>query len=143
MSVATILGFFGAFGLFAWAILLQTSNLTLFISFTSFLLVFGGTLAATFISYEPRYVLLSLKLIWKIIFTPKMGRDMLKSEVGRVIKWAYIVQKNGIPALEAESKKAVRGDRFLRFGIEMVLSGYTGAEVREILENTIEPPFPK
>ncbi len=141
MSVATILGFFGAFGLFAWAILLQTSNLTLFISFTSFLLVFGGTLAATFISYEPRYVLLSLKLIWKIIFTPKMGRDMLKSEVGRVIKWAYIVQKNGIPALEAESKKAVRGDRFLRFGIEMVLSGYTGAEVREILENTIETTF--
>ncbi len=141
MSIATILGFFGAFGLFLGAILLQTSNLTLFVSFTSFLLVFGGTLAATFISYEPRYVMLSLKLIWKIIFTPKMGRDMLKSEVGRVIKWAYIVQKSGIPALEAESKKAVRGDRFLRFGIEMVLSGYNGAEVREILENTIETTF--
>ncbi len=141
MSIATILGFITAFGLFLWAILLQTSNLTLFLSFTSFLLVFGGTLASTFISYEPRYVMLSLKLIWKVIFTPKMGRDLLKAEVGRVIKWAYIVQKNGIPALEAESKKAVRGDRFLKFGIDMVLSGYNGPEVREILENTIETTF--
>jgi len=141
MSFATILGFIGAFGLFIWAILLQTSNFTIFVSFSSFLLVFGGTLAATFISYEPRYVILSLKLIWKIIFTPKMGRDLLKSEVGRVIKWSYIVQKNGIPALESESKKAIRGDRFLKFGIEMVVSGYTGAEVREILTNTIETTF--
>jgi len=141
MSIATILGFFGAFGLFIGAILLETNNFTLFLSVSSFLLVFGGTLAATFISYEPRYVILSLKLIWKIVFTQKMGRDMLKSEVGRVIKWAYIVQKNGIPALEAESKKAVRGDRFLKFGIEMVLSGYTGSEVREILTNTIETTF--
>ena len=141
MSAATVFGVLGAFGLFIWAILLQTSNFTIFISFSSFLLVFGGTLSATFISYEPRYVVLSLKLIWKVMFSPKMGRDLLKSEVGRVIKWAYIVQKNGIPALETESKKAVRGDRFLKFGIDMVVSGYTGDEVRDILNNTIETTF--
>lgn len=66
---------------------------------------------------------------------------MLKTEVGRVIRWAYTVQKNGVPALEQEAKKSVRGDKFLKFGVEMVISGYTGDEVREIMNNTIETTF--
>jgi len=104
-------------------------------------MVAGGTMASTFISYEPRYVLLSLKLVWRIVFSPKVGRNVLKSEVGRIIKWAYTVQKNGVPALEAEAMKATRGDKFMRFGIEMVVSGYTGEEVREIMTNTIETTY--
>ncbi|MDH5773228.1 MAG: MotA/TolQ/ExbB proton channel family protein, partial [Rhodospirillaceae bacterium] len=36
---------------------------------------------------------------------------------------------------------AVKGDRFLRFGVEMVVSGYSGADVREILTNQIESTF--
>lgn len=113
----------------------------IFVSGASFIMVAGGTLASTFISYEPRYVMLSLKLVWRIVFSPKVGRNVLKSEVGRIIRWAYTVQKKGIPALEQESKKAIRGDKFLRFGVDMVVSGYTGEEVREIMTNTIETTF--
>ena len=51
------------------------------------------------------------------------------------------MQKSGIPALESESKKAVRGDKFMKFGIEMVISGYTGEEVRDIMTTTIETSF--
>jgi len=130
-----------AFGLFFGSIFFSTDNPTIFLSLASFVLVVGGTLASTFISYEPRYVLLSLKLIYRIVFSPKVGRNVLKSEVGRVIRWAYTVQKNGIPALEQEAKKTVRGDKFLRFGVDMVVSGYTGEEVREIMTNTIETTF--
>ncbi len=104
-------------------------------------MVVGGSLAAAFISYEPRYVLMALKLIGRMVFSTKVGRNILKSEVGRVIRWAYTVQKSGIPALESESKKAVKGDKFLQFGVEMVVSGYTGDEVREILTNTIETTY--
>jgi chemotaxis protein MotA len=104
-------------------------------------MVAGGTLAATFISYEPRYVILSLKLILRIVMSPRIGRNVLKNEVGRVIRWAYTVQKNGIPALEAEAKKSTSDDKFLKFGIDMVISGYTGAEVREIMNTTIETTF--
>lgn len=129
------------FGLFFGSIFFSTDNPTIFLSLASFVLVVGGTLASTFVSYEPRYVLLSLTLIYRIVFSPKVGRNVLKSEVGRVIRWAYTVQKNGIPALEQEAKKTVRGDKFLRFGVEMVVSGYTGEEVREIMTNTIETTF--
>jgi chemotaxis protein MotA len=141
MSLATVFGVFGALGLFIGAILLSTDNFFIFLSGSSFIMVVGGTLASTFISYEPRYVLLSLKLIWRIVFSPKVGRNVLKTEVGRVIRWAYTVQKNGVPALEQEAKKSVRGDKFLKFGVEMVISGYTGDEVREIMNNTIETTF--
>ncbi len=71
MSFTTIIGILGAFGLFIGSILISTDNFAVFLSFSSFLMVVGGTLAATFISYEPRYVILSLKLIWRIVFSPK------------------------------------------------------------------------
>lgn len=141
MSMGTVFGVFVALGLFFGSIVANTDNYLLFLSASSLFMVVGGTLASMFISYEPRYVFLSLKLIWRIIFSPKVGRNLLKSEVGRIIKWAYTVQKNGVPALEAEAMRATRGDKFLRFGIEMVVSGYTGEEVREIMTNTIETTY--
>jgi chemotaxis protein MotA len=141
MSLTTIGSLVFAFGLFIGAIVMETSHYIIFVSASSFVMVFGGTLAATFMSYEPRYVILALKLIYKMMGTPSIGRNVLKSEVGRIIKWAYTVQKSGLPALEAESKKAGKSDKFMQFGIEMVISGYTGEEVREILSNTIETTF--
>ena len=141
MSFTTLVGLLAAFGLFIGSVMMSTDNFLIFLSLSSLLMVVGGTLSATFISYEPRYVMLSLKLIWRILFSPKVGRNVLKSEVGRIIRWAYTVQKSGPPALEAEAKKAVRGDKFLKFGGDMVISGYTGEEVREILTNAIESTF--
>ncbi len=141
MSIATIVGFIGAMGLFLGAIVTATDDYAIFISASSFIMVFGGTLAATFISYEPRYVILAFKVMIKIFGSPAIGRGVLKAEVGRIIKWAYLVQKSGVPALETEAKKAVKGDKFLKFGVDLVISGYTGVEVRECLENTIETSF--
>jgi len=139
--MTTVLGLVIALSLFIGSIITQTDNWGIFLSASSVVIVLGGTLTAAFVSYEPRYVILSLKLIGKIVFAAKIGRGVLKAEVGRVIRWAYTVQKSGIPALEAEAKKSVKGDKFLRFGIEMVISGYTGAEVRNILGTTIDTTF--
>lgn len=141
MSFATILGIIGGIGLFVGAIVMSTDNFMMFLDLPSFIMVIGGTFAATFVSYEPRYVMLSVKLIGRLVFAPKVGRNILTAEIGRIIKWGYSVQRNGIPALEADSKKAARGDRFLKFGLDMVISGYSGAEVREILTTTIETTF--
>ncbi|MBL4693504.1 MAG: MotA/TolQ/ExbB proton channel family protein [Magnetovibrio sp.] len=141
LSISTLISLFGAFGLFIGAIFISTDDPTIFLDLASFIMVVFGTLAAGFISFEPRYVLLSLKLVGRIMFTPKVGRDILKAEVGRMIKWSYIVQKGGPPALEKEAAKAARGDKFLRFGVDLVISGYTGPEVRDILTNLIETSF--
>ena len=141
MSLGTILGFIGGIGLFVGAIVISTDNFIVFLDLASFVMVVGGTLAAAFISYEVRYVLLSLRMIGKIIVSPTVGRNLLKSEVGRIIRWSYTVQKSGLPALEAETAKLKGSDRFLAFGVDMVVSGYTGDEVRDILSTTIETTF--
>ncbi len=141
VSFSTIVALMIAFSMFVGSILWETDNPIIFFSITSFVMVVGGTMVATFVAYEPRYVILSLKLIGRILFTPKVGRDILKAEVGRMIRWAYVVQKGGPPALEVEAAKAVKGDKFMHFGIEMVVSGYTGDEVRDIMTNLIETTF--
>lgn len=52
------------------------------------------------------------------------------------------MQKAGTLAVDAESKKTPGWDSgFLRFGIELILTGYGGEEVRRILANTIETTF--
>lgn len=140
MSVATLLGVFFGFGLFLWSVVISTDNYLIFVDTPSFVMVIGGTFASTFISYEPRYVLNALKVMRSIFFAPRIGRGVLTNEVGRVIRWGYIVQKSGLQGLEADAAK-VRQDKFLGFAIDLVISGYTGAEVREILANTVETTY--
>jgi chemotaxis protein MotA len=113
-----------------------------FISGASVILVLGGTLAATFISYEFRYVVDALKAIASTFSIHRVGRAGLNIEVGRVIRWAYLVQKEGILSLETEAKKTPGWDGgFLRFGVELITTGYNGEEVKRILANTIESTF--
>ncbi len=141
MSFATILGVLIGFGLFVGSVVMSTDNFLIFLNAPSFIMVIGGTFAATFIAYEPRYVLLSLKGLQSIIFAQKVHRNILTQEVGRVIRWGYIIQKSGLPGLESDAGKLRKQDRFLGFGIDLVISGYTGPEVREIMATTVESTF--
>jgi chemotaxis protein MotA len=141
MSVSTILGLVFSMGLFVWSIMVSTNNYMAFIHFEGLLMVIGGTLGASFIAYEARYVIIALKMIQSIFFVPKITRLALTNEIGRVIRWGYLVQKNGMQGLEGDVGKIKGQDKFLAFGVDLVISGYTGQEVRETLDNTIESTF--
>ncbi len=142
MSFNTFVAALVGFGLFVAAIALSTDNFMVFISGAGFILVVGGTLAATFISYEFRYVLSALGAIAGTFAIDRMGRTRLNAEVGRVIRWAYLVQREGIVSLDAEVKKTPGWDGgFLRFGVELITTGYDGEEVKTILANVIESTF--
>jgi chemotaxis protein MotA len=141
MSLPTILGFVVGIAFFLFSIVLSTDNYATFFHLTGIMMVIGGTLAATFVAFEPRYVLQAMRSAGSIFFQHKVGRAILTGEVGRMIRWGYMVQKSGLPALEADSKKLKEQDKFLGFGIDLVISGYTGPEVREILTNTIETTY--
>ena len=141
MSLPTILGFVVGIAFFFLSIALSTDNYAIFFHATGIMMVIGGTLAATFVAFEPRYVLQAVRSAGSIFFQHKVGRAILTGEVGRMIRWGYMVQKSGLPALEADAKKLKEQDKFLGFGIDLVISGYTGPEVREILTNTIETTY--
>jgi len=141
MSLPTIFGFVLAIGLFFAAIIESTSNYLVFLHLTGFVMVVGGTLAASFTAFEARYVIQSLGLIRAIFASPRIARGMLTNEVARVIRWGYMVQKTGLQALESDTKSLKKHDQFLAFGVNLVVSGYSGAEVRQLLENQVETAF--
>lgn len=141
MSLTTIVGFLAGFILFIGSIVIATDNYRAFLDLPSFIMVFGGVFASTFISYEPRYVYIAFRLLVSIFFAPKIARGVLQGEVGRCIRWGYLMQKGGLPALEADASKVKKQDAYLGFGVDLVVSGYTGAEVRAILTNAIETSF--
>ncbi len=142
MSFNTLVAALIGFGLFFAAIALSTDNFMVFVSGASFILVVGGTLASTFISYEFRYVTKALGAIASTFALDRMGRTRLNAEVGRVIRWAYLVKSEGIVSLDAEVKKTPGWDGgFLQFGVEMITTGYSGEEVKTILANVIESTY--
>ena len=140
MSINTFLAFILCISLFIGSIIISTDNYWIFVSASSFVMVIGGTLAATFLGQEARYVLLALRGIMSTFSVQRIGRSILNQEVGRVIRWGYLSQQQGIKALDQEMQK-VQADPFLSFGLELVLSGYKAPEVRDNLLSVANSTF--
>ena len=149
MSIGTLIGALVGIGLIFFAIFEESHHvgrpfgqaILMYAHLGGFLIVVGGTMASAFICYEARYVIIALKSAFRIYAAAPINRNLIKSEIGRIIRWAYTVQKSGLPALEAETKKLKNTDKFLAFGLDMVVAGYSGEEVRHILSTTIETTF--
>ena len=134
MSISTILGVLFGLGLVVGSIAISTDNLASFISIPSMLIVVGGTLAASFIGFQARYVIQALKDIGALVKKETVNRNILTQETGKIIRWGFLVKKNGILALEREAKSAKDQDYYLNYGIDLVITGYTAAEVRDMMQ---------
>ena len=141
MSISTLLGFLFGVGLFVGAIALSTDNFIAFVSLPSIVLVGGGTLASAFIGYQARYVILALRELPQLLVKPKIDRRVLTLETGKIIRWGYLVKKHGILELEREIKAAKNRDQFLNFGVNLVITGYRGDEVRPMLMTAAESKY--
>jgi chemotaxis protein MotA len=141
MSFATLIGVIFGFGLLVGSIIISTDNYMAFLDLPSTLMVVGGTIAASYMSYQPRYVKLGLLGVWHMIKKPKSSREGLNTEIMRLIKWAYIVQSKGVIALENEARSTPLSDGFVRFATDMVATGYKPDDLRKILETAVETTF--
>lgn len=139
MSVGAIASFIMGFALIVGSILAATDRPESFIDFPSVLVVLGGTFAALFISFEPKTAFSALRTMLEAFKRHPDSEKSLKDEVGRIVRWAYIVQKSGLQGLENEiSDKLREEDPFLAAGADLVVTGYTGAEIKQILEHMLE-----
>ena len=103
------------------------------------IIVIGGTFVALFLSYETGLALKAIRLMGKAFGRHKDSEASLKDEVGRIVRWAYIIQKNGLQGLENEVTDDLRNENaFLAYGADLVVTGYTGAEIKQILEHMLE-----
>ncbi|HPN39462.1 MAG TPA: MotA/TolQ/ExbB proton channel family protein [Melioribacteraceae bacterium] len=141
IAIETLLGIILGFGLFFLSIAFSTDNFLMFFNLPSLLMVVGGTLAATMISFRGRYVMQALKEL-KGIFTPQnINPQTLYKEVENIINLARVLKTKGIVELENELQKSDIKDPFVKYGGELLVTGYKGDELRKMLNNFVETSF--
>lgn len=139
MSLNMIIAFVMGFAVVIGSIVSATDRPSMFIDIPSIIVVFGGTFVTLFISFELKTALAALKLIGRSFRRHKDSEMSLKDEVGRIVRWGYIIQKNGLQGLENEVTEQLRQENpFLAYGADLVVTGYTGAEIKQILTYMME-----
>jgi len=131
MGLSTLIGVIAGILILGGAIILQ-GNYIIFVSLESLMIVLGGTIAGTMISF-------SFKEIIKI---PALFRISLKDEkmgssetIDILVKFAEKARKEGLLALEQDASEVE--DSFLQRGIQLVVDGTDPELVRNILETKL------
>jgi chemotaxis protein MotA len=141
MSLASLFGVIIGLLLITTSIVLATANPSIFFNAPSLLMVFGGTTAAAFMSYHAPNVVTAFKAIGWMFKKPKSTREGLNTEIMRLIKWGYIVQQKGLPALENEIKSVKQNDPVIRYCLELVVTAHKPQDLRAMMQTAVEAEF--
>ncbi len=141
MSLSSLLGVIFGLILVVGSIALATSNPMIYLEWHAFLIVFGGSIAAAFMGYHSKDVLTAFKAVLWMVKKPKSTREGLNTEIMRLIKWSYLVQQKGLPALENEIKNVAVNDPILRYCMELVITNHSPAELRTMMTTAVESDF--
>lgn len=140
VSLATLAGILVGFSLVLGAVIHGTDNYLSFLSMEGFLIVIGGTIANSYMSYQAPYVGQAFAAMLDMIKKPMATREGLNPEIMRLIKWAYLVNAQGLQGLEGKVGKNIK-EPLLRYGIDLVVTGYEPAVVRSMMNTAVEADF--
>lgn len=129
-SLTAIIAFAASFALLAAALTLE-GNGSAFLDVRAALIVFGGTLAVTMISFSPLEVIMALRETWTALATPRFNR---RSAADRMLKIAERTRKDGMLGVERLLPK-LRKDPFLSRALGMLVDGIEVADVERMLED--------
>lgn len=132
MDLATIIGLLLAWGAVLGALLMEGGEMKDLINPSAFLIVAGGTMGATVISFSMKQIVGLPGILRNAFF----AKDHDLPEIIRImVEFARKARKEGILILEEEAKNA--NNKFLQMGIQLVVDGTPSEMVREILETEI------
>ncbi|MDR5708889.1 MAG: flagellar motor protein [Armatimonadota bacterium] len=133
MDLATLLGLVVGWASVGAGAILKGGKPEYYISIPAFILVFGGTLGATMVSYSLKQMLDLPRVTLRAFF--HRPPDVLGT-MNRLIRFADRARREGLLSLEGELRE--KDDPFLTKGVRLVVDGTDSAVVREILETEIE-----
>jgi chemotaxis protein MotA len=124
------------------AVVLGTHSLLAFFSIEGLVIVVGGVVAAAFMSFEGDDVRKALSVI-AAMFKKQSGapQDNLQQDMMEIIAWAYVVKENGVRHLETSLAKSGIDDPFVKYGLNMAVSGYAPEDVRAMMETAADASF--
>ncbi len=130
---ATVLGFIGAIGFIGMA-LYMGGNLNSFLNVPSLLIVVGGTIAVTMMSFSISDILSTPTIVARAITKkPLNSRTLLKT----LLEIAVIAKKHGVLSLQSIEKDAGRNPTLKR-ALGYVSDGYTAPDIQRIMLGEIE-----
>lgn len=110
-----------------------------FVSVEGLLIVIGGSVANAFLSYRRADVLTAFVTI-RHLLKPEVPLHSPHKDIMLLIKWSYIVQARDLVGLEKESTEEIK-DPLLRYGMDMVVTGYKPEKIREMMQNVADVEF--
>lgn len=141
LSWASLAGAVFSLSLIAVAIAMGTHNFWGFLSMEGFLIVIGGSLAVAFMSFQANYVIEALKSIGFMFMRPTATHENLHQDIIKIISWAQTIKERGLKGLETKVKEQKIDDHFVRYGLDMLISNYTPAELRSMMETAADASF--
>jgi chemotaxis protein MotA len=131
LDFATIIGIVLAFGAVVASALIGGVDLRiLYERYEAFVLVFGGTLGATLISFPLQTFLRGFVGGFRTAFTEPVYHE--REIIATLVAFAEKARREGLLALENEA--AELEDEFMRKGIQLVIDGRDTDIIRKILE---------
>lgn len=131
MDIATIIGIVVGMGLIVFTIA-TGEGAGMFIHIPSAMIVFGGAVASTLISFSLKEVLSVISVIQKAFFTASYDGGKLIEQIVALSKKA---RKEGLLAIDKDVNEV--SDAFLRSGMEMVVDGTEPELIRTVLETEL------
>ncbi len=133
IDVATLVGLFGSIGLIVAAIFID-SSLTNFFNVPAILIVIGGTIAVTAVSYTWS----ELKSGWAVIEnTVVQSVTPLSTMASQLLDLAVLARKKNILALSAHDTQLSK-EPFLKQAVQLVTDGFQANDIEHFLQQDIE-----
>ncbi|HKX09112.1 MAG TPA: MotA/TolQ/ExbB proton channel family protein [Stellaceae bacterium] len=130
------------FALVLGAVMLSTGSLLAFFSVEGLVIVAGGVIAVAFMSFESEDVHAALGTVASLF---KKGEptapDTLHGDMTEIIAWAAVVKEKGVRWLETSLAKSGIADPFVKYGLNMVVSGYSPEDVRAMMETAADAAY--
>jgi chemotaxis protein MotA len=141
VSLSTILGSLFGFGLFFASIISLTDNVDIFLNLHGAMIVFGGTIAYAYMSFQARYVTSAFLAIRWMLNKPSATREGLHKDINQMVVWARAMSKGGVLELENEINASKIKDPLMKYCTNLVIMDYKAEDLRVMLETAVEAEF--
>lgn len=128
-----VIGIGGAIGLILYAFWIDNGQITLLFNLPAFLIVIGGTIAATIIQANLSVWLKGMSTLQWVLHSPNYP---FLETITHIKKWNLSVRKSGVLSIEKESN--VQSDLFLRKGLQLLVDGHDSDQIKEQLQIDLE-----
>ena len=129
MDITALLALACSFGLILLGNAMEGGHLSSLVQPTAFLIVFGGTVGAVWLGATPAEVKGTFKLLPRILRPNTADRHKLLEDI---LKVTTVVRRDGM--LAVENILPTIGDDMLRRGLQMLVDGNSGEDVRRVLD---------